>query len=118
MSARKVSKSPAVSSKPSPYHTPSLLVNLAEEFIGKARSSAVAVAATLHGDQVEEYQKLIGTGLACLESALQSQKLSPRQEAQVRIRYAALLQEETENVMEAETTLTKGITLCDKVRLA
>lgn len=93
------------------------MVNLAEEFIGKARSSAISVASTLHEDQVEDYQKLIGTGLACLDSALQSGKLSSRQEAQVRIRYATILQEETENVTEAETTLTKGITLCDKVRL-
>lgn len=67
-------------------------------------------------NQVGEYQELIATALSCLESALQgNNQLAPREEARVRIRYAALLQEETENLMEAETALAKGITLCDKV---
>jgi hypothetical protein len=92
-----------------------MLIGLAEEFIDKARSSASYVAASLNSELVEDYQKMIGTGLACLEAALQSRKLTPRHEARVRLRYAAVLQEETENLMEAETTLTKGITLCDKV---
>lgn len=93
-----------------------MMVALAEEFVSKARAAAPSVAASLQSDEVEEYQKLIGTGLGCLEAALQSQRLSPRQEARVRLRYAAVLHEETENIMEAETTLSKGITLCDKVR--
>ena len=109
------SKSPAVSNKPSPYNATPMMVALAEEFITKARAAAPTVAASLQSDQVEEYQKMIGTGLGCLEAALQSQRLSPRQEARVRLRYAAVLQEETENIMEAETTLSKGITVCDKV---
>lgn len=93
-----------------------MMVALAEEFISKARAAAPAIATSMQPDQVEEYQKMIGTALGCLEAALQSQRLSPRQEARVRLRYAAVLQEETENIMEAETTLSKGITLCDKVR--
>lgn len=92
------------------------MVGLAEEFISKARSAAPRIAANPQAEQIEEYQKFIGTGLACLEGVLQGGRLSPRQEARVRLRYAALLQEETDNVMEAETTLSKGITLCDKVR--
>lgn len=93
-----------------------MMVALAEEFISKARAAAPSIAASLQPDEVEEYQKMIGTALGCFEAALQSQRLSPRQEARVRLRYAAILQEETENIMEAETTLSKGITLCDKVR--
>ena len=35
----------------------------------------------------------------------------------MRLRYAATVQEETEDLMEAETALSKGISLCDQVRL-
>jgi hypothetical protein len=50
-----------------------------------------------------------------MEVALQSNKLWPRLEARLRLRYAGILAEETVNTMEAETALTKGIALCDKV---
>ena len=39
----------------------------------------------------------------------------PRQEAKVRLRYASILYEDTESLMEAETALSRGIKLCDKV---
>ncbi|ROT39188.1 hypothetical protein SODALDRAFT_276523 [Sodiomyces alkalinus F11] len=66
--------------------------------------------------QVWEHQKLISTGLACLEAAVHSNKLPPRQEAKARLRYASILYEETENLQEAETTLFQGIKLCEKHR--
>lgn len=94
-----------------------MMVAVAEECFGKARSSVHDVAMSLDPTRVDEYQNLITTGLACLEAALQSNRLSPRQEARMRLRYASLMLEETENLMEAETALTKGITLCDKVRI-
>ena len=81
-----------------------------------ARSATVSMMAEPQESQVTEYHRLISTGLACFETALQKKDLSPRQEARLRLRYAAVLQEETENITEAETTLSKGITLCDKVR--
>lgn len=115
--SRLSSKSPAISSKSAPHTMAPTLIHIAEELIAKARSSAPAVAASLHPAEVEEYQKLIGTGLGCLETALQGQGLSPRQEARLRLRYAVILQEETENLMEAETTLSKGIIHCDKVNM-
>jgi len=70
------------------------------------------------GDQgaVEEYQKLVATGLSCMDAAIQTAKLPPRTEALARLRYAAVVIEETENKTEAETTLTKAIALCKKVR--
>jgi hypothetical protein len=37
-------------------------------------------------------------------------------EAKVRLRYAGVLFEETENYMEAETALSQGIILCEQVR--
>lgn len=64
---------------------------------------------------VAQYQKLIATGLGCLEAALAGGRLEPRLEAKMRLRYAGVLLEETENMMEAETVLSKGITLCEQV---
>lgn len=102
---------------PRPINTTPLMVAIAEECLGKARSSVHDVAMSLDSKLVDEYQRLIATALSCLEAALQNSKLAPREEARLRMRYAAILQEETENLMEAETALGKGITLCDKVRL-
>lgn len=109
-------KSPAVTPKPRPVNTAPLMIAIAEECLEKARNASHDVAMNLCPNQVDEYQELIATSLSCLEAALQSNpQLAPREEARVRLRYAALLQEETENLMEAETALAKGIPLCDKV---
>jgi hypothetical protein len=88
---------------------------MAEEFFTKARKGIRDVAATLDEQMVHDYQKLIATGLGCLEVAIGSNKLAPRLEALARLRYASILCAETNNVMEAETALTKGITLCERV---
>ena len=42
---------------------------------------------------------------------LQSWKLAPAQEALVRLRYATVLHEETENSIQAEEALSKGVIL-------
>ncbi|KOS18642.1 hypothetical protein ESCO_000389 [Escovopsis weberi] len=110
-------RSPAIPPKPRPVNTTPLMVAIAEECLEKARAASHDVAMTMSADRVDDYQKLIATSLSCLEAALQSNQLPPREEARVRLRYAAVLQEETENLMEAETALGKGITLCDKHRL-
>ncbi|KAL7903473.1 cohesin loading factor domain-containing protein [Trichoderma sp. TUCIM 5745] len=108
-------KSPAITPKTRPVNTAPLMIAVAEECIEKARNASHDVAMALCPNQVSEYQELVATALSCLEAALQgNNQLAPREEARVRLRYAALLQEETENLMEAETALAKGITLCDK----
>lgn len=66
-------------------------------------------------DEVAEHHKLVATGLGCLNVALQSNKLYPRLEARLCLRYAGVLIEETTNISEAETILTRGISVCDKV---
>ena len=91
------------------------MVAIAEECLQAARNSVHDVAMSLEAGQIDEYQRLIATSLSCLEAAMQNSKLAPREEARLRMRYAALLQEETDNLMEAEMALGKGITLCDKV---
>ncbi|KAI1636414.1 cohesin loading factor-domain-containing protein [Biscogniauxia mediterranea] len=128
LTSQAVTRSPSVSSTRSPAQTPaliphhldtnSLLICVAEEFFEKARKSSLDVAETVNAQSLHEYQKLVATGLGCLEVALQSNKLAPRLEARIRLRYASILCEETNNVMEAETALTKGITLCERNRFA
>lgn len=76
------------------------------------------IATSLDQTTLDEYYKLIATGLGCLDAALSLNKLSPRTEANIRLRYATILSEETDNLTEAEITLTKGITVCEKNRLA
>ncbi|KAM0435282.1 hypothetical protein ACHAPT_003376 [Fusarium lateritium] len=110
-------KSPATTPKARPPDTVHMMVAVAEECFDKARAAVHDVAMSLNATRIDEYQKLISTGLACLEASLQRGRLSPRQEARMRLRYAAVLLEETENLMEAETSLSKGIPLCEKHRM-
>ncbi|KAJ9663548.1 hypothetical protein H2198_000814 [Neophaeococcomyces mojaviensis] len=86
---------------------PSLLLTLADEYIEaskrlKARS--------------EDYYKLMATALGCINAALKNFKLSPIREAQVSLKYAQLLYDETDNVNDAESILTKSIDLCDRMK--
>ena len=109
-SARMVSTSADVESD-----LPNLLISLAEEYFEAAHKLAPSIAGSMFPENVDAYQKLIATGLGCLETALKNAKLSPRIEANIRLRYAGMLYEETENCMEAETALSKGIALCERV---
>ena len=97
---------------------PMLLTSLAEEYFSAAHSIAPAVLLSMTGDNLKMYGRLIATGLGCLHTALRNVKLAPRVEAKIRLRYAAILFEETEDLMEAESTLTKGIALCERVAIS
>jgi hypothetical protein len=96
---------------------PALLMSLAEEYFDAAHSLAPSVSVAMTAANVETYEKLISTGLACLDTAMKNVRLPPRVEANIRLRYAGILYEETENFMEAEITLSKGIALCERVRI-
>jgi hypothetical protein len=98
--------------------TASLLIALAEEYFQAAHELAPAAALSTTVTDVETYECLIATGLGCLDTALKRVKLQPRVEANIRLRYAGVLFEETENSMEAETALSKGIALCERVCLS
>ncbi|KAK8136312.1 mitochondrial membrane protein [Apiospora sp. TS-2023a] len=118
-------RSPSVGSARSPapgllphQDTNSLLVCVAEDMFSAARKGVLNVADSLDSKTVQEYQKLIATGLGCLELVLNSNRLTPRLEARLQLRYASVLCEETNNVMESETALAKGMALCDKYRFA
>ncbi|KAK6856042.1 mitochondrial membrane protein [Apiospora arundinis] len=118
-------RSPSVGSTRSPapgllphQDTNSLLVCVAEDMFSAARKGVLHVADSLDSQAVQEYQKLMATGLGCLELVLNSNRLAPRLEARLQLRYASVLCEETNNIMEAETALAKGMALCDKYRFA
>ena len=103
--------SPHAESLPAP-----VLIHIAEDCIDKARAIGQDVARSMAAAEVTEYQKLISTGLGCLEMAMAAKKLVPRLEARLCLRYASILIEETTNLTEAETALTRGISVCEKVR--
>lgn len=92
-----------------------LLASLAEEFFDAAHNMAPSVVKLMDMGNVATYQKLISTGLGCLEAALKHMKLAPRIEATVRLRYAGVLYEETDDLEKAERSLSTGIALCERV---
>ncbi|TVY48017.1 MAU2 chromatid cohesion factor-like protein [Lachnellula occidentalis] len=109
--------SPSMGNSHSDMHQPDkamLLLALAEEYFEAAHALAPSAVFSMTPTSVDTYEHLIATGLACLDAALKRVKLSPRMEAIVRLRYAGVLYEETENTMEAETALSKGIGLCER----
>lgn len=96
---------------------PQLLIPLAEEYFSAAHQLAPTISLSMSETETDAYSSLITTGLGCLAMVLKTVKLAPRVEAKIRLRYAGVLFDETENTMEAETTLSHGIALCERVRM-
>ncbi|KAL4877698.1 cohesin loading factor-domain-containing protein [Aspergillus karnatakaensis] len=94
-----------------------LLLAMADEYLDAAHSHGTTVALLRREIELEEYYRLVATGLGCLEAVLKNWRLQPRVEALVRLRYARVLFEETENDLDAETALSKGIDLCERNRM-
>ena len=106
---------------PPTYQTPPidyqlLLLSLAEEYFARAYGYGSMGDIARRETEKESYYKMMATGLGCLEAVLKHFKMQPEREATVRLRYATILFEETENSMEAEEALGKGIVLCDRHR--
>ena len=93
-----------------------LLLSLAEEYFAAAYGYGSMADIAHRETEMQSYYKLMATGLGCLEAVLKHFKMQPEREAIVRLRYATILFEETENNMEAEEALGKGIVLCDRHR--
>ncbi|PYH98865.1 hypothetical protein BO71DRAFT_437774 [Aspergillus ellipticus CBS 707.79] len=101
----------------SPIDYQVLLLAMADEYLNAAHSHGTMVALLRREMEMDEYYKLVATGLGCLEAVLKNWRLQPRVEALVRLRYARILFEETDNNLEAETALSKGIDLCERNRM-
>ena len=94
-----------------------LFLALAEEYLEAAHSSTMLEALTKGEAQLDDYYKLVSTALGCMESVLKKYRLTPVKEAHLRLTYARTLYEETDNDLEAETALSKGIDLCERNKL-
>ncbi|KAI9768449.1 MAG: hypothetical protein M1840_004858 [Geoglossum simile] len=106
-----------IQDEPPPLDYQLLLISLAEEYFATAHRQGSLAALSMRIEDLDRYYKLIASGLGCLETVLKRWRLQPRLEAAVRLRYATILHDETENTMEAETALSKGIALCERNRL-
>jgi coenzyme F420-reducing hydrogenase beta subunit len=93
-----------------------LLLQLADEYINAAHSLGPLAAKAQRADVVDQYHKLMATGLGCMQAALKNYNQSPRAEAMLRLRYAGLLIEETENRHEIEEVLSKGVSM-NRIRI-
>ncbi|KAL6231759.1 hypothetical protein BDW75DRAFT_243642 [Aspergillus navahoensis] len=120
-SKKQTQKQPALQPAPKPakpgidYQV--LLLAMADEYLNAAHSHGTNVALLRRDMELEEYYRLVATGLGCLEAVMKNWRLQPRVEALVRLRYARVLFEETDNDLEAETALSKGIDLCERNRM-
>ena len=82
-----------------------LLLAVAEEYL--------VLAQKIHRDPCVQ-NKLVATALGCFEAILTRLKLQPEDEAQVRLRYAVVLHEQTNDIVELEEVLGQGILLCER----
>jgi hypothetical protein len=97
----------------------SVLLSLSDEYVSAAHSMSARLCSPDATDEdLSYYHQLIATALGCLESLIKNYRLrDARKEARVRLRFASLLFEETEETVAAEECLSKGITFCERNRL-
>ena len=95
------------------------LRSLSEEYVTAAHAmSAHLCSPEATEEDFAQYHKLIATALGCLESLIANYRPhDARKEARVRLRFASLLFEETENTITTEEALSKGISFCERNRL-
>lgn len=86
-----------------------LILSAADEYIAAARSLGSTAAMTLRPADLGQYYKLMATAMGCMETVLKKYNQTPRDEAILRLRYASLLVEETDNTQDIEETLAKGV---------
>ncbi|KAL5445468.1 hypothetical protein PMIN07_004689 [Paraphaeosphaeria minitans] len=106
-----------VPARPLPADLMVLILSAADEYIAAARSLGSTAAMTLKPADLVQYYKLMATAMGCMETVLKKYNQTPRDEAILRLRYASLLVEETDNTQDIEETLAKGITLCNRSKL-
>jgi hypothetical protein len=95
------------------------LLSLSDEYVTAAHGiSARLCSPEATEEELSQYHKLIATALGCLESLIANYRPhEARKEARVRLRFANLLFEETEDTITTEEVLSKGISFCERNRL-
>lgn len=94
-----------------------MLLSAADEYIAAARGMGSMIARQKRSGDVQQYYKLMSTAMGCMYAVLKKYNMQPRDEAKLRLRYASLLIEETDNTTEIDEILSKGISLCARCRL-
>lgn len=96
-----------------------LLLSLADDYIAQARLLTADIVDRERDAAPEQYYRLMATGMRCLERCISTHSPGEdhRAEALLRLRYAVLLYEETDNKEELETLLGLSISFCERNRL-
>lgn len=94
-----------------------MLLSAADEYIAAARGMGSSIARQRKTGDVQQYCKLMSTAMGCMDAVLRKYNMQPREEARLRLRYASLLIEETDNTNEIDEVLSKGISLSARCRL-
>jgi hypothetical protein len=94
-----------------------MLLSAADEYIAAARGMGALVVRDRREADIRQYYKLMATGMGCMDTVLREFNMLPRDEAKLRLRYASLLVEETDNTAEIDEVLSKQISLCGRCRL-
>jgi hypothetical protein len=94
-----------------------MLLSAADEYITAARGMASTITRQKKNGDAQQYYKLMSTAMGCMDAVLTKYNMQPRDEAKLRLRYATLLIEETNNTTEIDEILSKGISLCARCRL-
>lgn len=94
-----------------------MLLSSADEYIAAARGIGSTIARQKKNGDIQQYYKLMSTAMGCMDAVLRKFNMQPRDEARLRLRYASLLIEETDNTTEIDEILSKGISLCARCRL-
>jgi hypothetical protein len=105
-----------------PVELSDLLLSAADEYITAARGMGSLFTRERKEADVRQYYKLMSTAMGCMDTVLRDFNMPPRDEAKLRLRYAALMIEETD-IEEADVSsrieeiLSKQIALCGRHRL-
>jgi hypothetical protein len=115
-------RAPLLPQRALPAELSDLLLSAADEYIAAARGMGSLFVRERREADVRQYYKLMSTAMGCMDAVLRDFNMPPRDEAKLRLRYAALMIEET-NIEEAdissriEEILSKQIALCGRHRL-
>jgi hypothetical protein len=94
-----------------------MLLSAADEYVAAARGMGSLFVRHQCEADVRQYHKLMAAGLGCMDTVLREFNMQPRDEAKLRLRYAGLLIEETDNTTEIDEVFSKQIALCNRSRL-
>ncbi|CAO2648327.1 Nn.00g075940.m01.CDS01 [Neocucurbitaria sp. VM-36] len=94
-----------------------MLLSAADEYVAAARSMGSLIIRDKRETDLRHYYKLMSTAMGCMEAVLKDFSMLPRDEARLRLRYATLLVEETDNTTDIDEIISKQISLCGRCRL-